>query len=87
MLHIFRRNWTSGTETTPYTEVLKQRTRQDKTIGGSVNPYCNSKYNRVIVCYQFNTYNQGSESIDEYITELHYQIGLCDYGGTKWCKE
>ena len=33
--------------------------------------------------YQFKTYNQGLENIDEYITELQYQIGLCEYGDTE----
>ena len=42
--------------------------------------YCEGKTNLTITRYQFNSFNQTTEHMDEYIRELQNKVTYCDYG-------
>ena len=42
--------------------------------------YCVGKTNITVTRYQFNSYDQSSETMDTYIRELQNRITYCDYG-------
>ena len=42
--------------------------------------YCEGKINLTITRYQFNSFNQTTEHMDEYIRELQNKVTYCDYG-------
>ena len=42
--------------------------------------YCEGKTNLTVIRYQFHSFNQTTENMDEYIRELQSRITYCDYG-------
>ena len=56
--------------------------RKDKLepLVAAFREYCEGKTNLTITRYQFNSFNQTTEHMDEYIRELQNKITYCDYG-------
>ena len=50
-----------------------------KPLVEAFKQYCAGRINKTVVRYRFNTHNQTTESMDEYIAELRNKIPDCRY--------